>query len=266
MTDIELVTKDKNSGRVQFLIKNTSAAFVNSIRRFMTESVPTLAIEDVEFTKNNSALYEETIAHRLGLIALETDIKTYNLPSKCKCNGEGCARCSVKIILSAKGPCTVYAEDLKIKDPKIKPAHTKTPIVKLLKGQELEFEATAVLGQGKQHMKWSPCLIWYKHKPIIEIDDKKCTNAEAVAKSCPVSVYNTKDGKLVINKENYLKCTLCNACVDIAENNSVKVTPSQTEFVMHLEPWGQLTPTEILSAATDQFRELLTELDDKLSK
>lgn len=266
MADIEFVSKDKKSGRVQFLLKNTSAAFVNSLRRFMTEAVPTLAIEDVEFTKNSSALYEEMVAHRLGLIALETDIKTYNLPSKCKCNGEGCARCSVKITLSAKGPGTVYAEDLKIKDPKIKPVHPKTPIVKLIKGQELEFEATAVLGQGKQHMKWSPCLVWYKHKPLIEIDEKKCTNAEAVAHVCPVSVFDVKDGKLTINKENYLKCTLSNACADIAENNSVKVTPSQTEFVIYLEPWGQLTPTEILSAATDQFRELLTELDDKLSK
>jgi len=266
MTDIELISKDKQTGRVQFLLKNTSAAFVNSLRRFMSENVPTLAIEDVEFTKNGSALYEEMISHRLGLITLETDLETYNLPAKCKCNGEGCARCTVKLTLSVKGPCTVTADDLKIKDPKIKPVFPKTPIVKLLKGQELEFEATAVLGQGKQHMKWSPCLSWYKHKGLIDIDEKKCTNADAVAHSCPVAVFDVKDNKLTINKDNYLKCTLCNACVDLAENNSVKVTPSQTEFVFYLEPWGQLKPHEILSSATDQFRELLTELDDKLLK
>ena len=115
-------------------------------------------------------------------------------------------------------------------------------------------------------MKWSPCLSWYKHKPIIEIDDKKCTNADAVAQSCPVAVYNVKNGKLCVNANNKLKCHLCNACVEIAENNSVKVDKSEDEFVFYLESWGQLTPTEILSSATNQFRELLQELDDKLSQ
>src|SRR3989344_298872 len=223
MADIQLIEKDKKSGRVTFYIKDTNAALVNSLRRFATETVPTMALEDVEFTKNGSLLYEEIIAHRLGLIALETDLQTYNLPNKCKCNGEGCARCQVKISLSVKGPGIAYAEDMKIKDPKIKPMHPKTPIVKLLKGQELEFEATAKLGQGKQHMKWGSCSAWYKHKPLIEIDEKKCTNAEAVAQSCPVSVFDARNGKLTINKENYLKCHLCNQCVELAENNSVKV-------------------------------------------
>ncbi len=58
----------------------------------MTEEVPTMAIEDVEFRKNNSILYDEIIAHRLGLVPLKTDLKSYNLPEKCKCKGEGCAR------------------------------------------------------------------------------------------------------------------------------------------------------------------------------
>lgn len=266
MTELKFIEKDKKSGRVVFMLKDSNAAFVNSLRRFMTESVPTIAIEDVEFTKNSSVLYEEIVAHRLGLVALETDLETYNLPSKCKCKGEGCARCSVKLSLSAKGPCVVYAEDLKIKDPKVKPVHPKTPIVKLLKGQELEFEATAILGQGKQHMKWSPCLSWYKHKPVFEIDDKKCVNADAVAQSCPVSVYDVKNGKLSVNVNNELKCHLCNACVEVAENQSVKVNKSEDEFIFYLESWGQLTPSEIVCSATDQFRELLKELDDKLSQ
>lgn len=265
MADIQLIEKDKKSGRVVFFIKNSSAEFTNSLRRFVIESVPTIAIEDVEFTKNNSVLYEEIVAHRLGLIPLETDLQTYNLPEKCKCKGEGCARCTVKITLSAKGPCIVYAQDMKIKDPKVKPVHPKLPIVKLLKGQELEFEATAKLGQGKQHMKHSPCLAWYKHKPLIEIDEKKCTNAEIVAQSCPVEVFDAKNSKLTINKDNYLKCHLCNQCVDVADNNSVKVNKSEEEFVFYLEPWGQLTATEILTSATDQFRELLKELDEKIS-
>jgi len=107
-----------------------------------------MAIEDVEVRKNSSSLYDEMIAHRLGLIPLTTDLKSYNLPSECKCEGKGCARCQLVLTLSAKGPGIVYSSSLKSKDPKVKPVFDNFPIVKLLKGQEIELEATATLGTG----------------------------------------------------------------------------------------------------------------------
>ena len=101
------------------MFRKVPVAYLNTIRRFMMEEVPVMAIEDVEFKKNSSVLYDEIIAHRLGLLPLSTDFKSYTLPEKCSCKGEGCARCQLKLTLKGKGPGTVYASDIKTKDPKV---------------------------------------------------------------------------------------------------------------------------------------------------
>ena len=262
MAVVELVSKDKN--KVEFLLKDANAAMANTLRRLIAENVPVMAIDDVEFSKNSSVLYDEIIAHRLGLLVLRTDLESYNLKSECKCKGEGCARCQTTLTLSAKGPCTVYGSDFQCKDPKVRPVHGKTPIVKLLKGQELELIATARLGFGSEHVKWSPGLAWYKHKPLIDINEKKNTNPEACAQSCPVDVFEVKDGKLAVNKKNHLRCHLCMACVDVAANNSVSVAKSPDEFVFYLEPWGQLDAGEIIDVAVKAFQDMLKDFEENL--
>ena len=159
--EIRVLSNNKEERKVSFIIKDETPAFANTLRRIMTDEVPTMAIEEVEFRKNNSIMYDEMVAHRLGLVPLTTDIKSYNLPEKCKCDGEGCARCQLKLTLKVpKGSGTVYASELKSKDSAVKPVYPKMPIVKLLKGQSLELEATAVLGKGGMHAKWSPCLAY----------------------------------------------------------------------------------------------------------
>ena len=49
------------------MLKDSTDAFANLIRRSCMDEVPTLAVEDVEFGDNSSALYDEVVAHRLGL-------------------------------------------------------------------------------------------------------------------------------------------------------------------------------------------------------
>lgn len=264
--DIKMIDKDKKSGRMSFMLLNSNPSFANALRRNMMDSVPTMAIEDVEFKKNNSVLYDEIIAHRLGLLALKTDLKSYTLPEKCKCKGEGCARCSVKMTLKSKGAGYVYASEIKSKDPKIKPVYPKTPIVKLLKGQDIEAEATAKLGTGREHVKWSPCLAYYKYKPVIDINASKCSNADEVAASCPVDVFEVKAGKLAVKKDHLLKCHLCGACAEKAANNSVKLNESENDFVFFVEPWGQLGAKEIVSKAADIFKEQLDSFEESLKK
>lgn len=260
--EVELLSKDKEKGKLSFILKDSSAFFANTLRRTMLEEVPTLAIEDVEFRENSSALYDEIIAHRLGLIPIKTDLKSYSLPEECGCKGKGCAKCQLKMTLKAKGAGLVYASDIKSKDPKCKPVFPKMPIVKLLKGQSIQIEAVARLGKGKEHIKWSPGFIYYKAYPMIEIK-KDCE--EAVA-SCPVSVFEFKKGKLLINKDNLLKCHLCGACVDACPGGAVKVNGSKTDLIVYLESWGQLEPKEIVKSAMDIFRKKCDEFVKLLKK
>jgi DNA-directed RNA polymerase subunit D len=259
--NIEHVSTDKKSGRSTFLLKGATPAFANFLRRAMLESVPTMAIHNVEFQKNSSVLYDEIIAHRLGLLPLSTDLKSYVLPAKCKCNGEGCARCTLKLTLKAKGPGTVYASEIKSKDPKVKPVFGDTPIVKLLKGQELELEATAKLGQGKQHVKWSPGLAWYTYEPIITVNNNSPKLAECKSQY-PPQVFD-KNGK--IDAKLITGYNLVDACDGVCPE-VVKIEYNPNNFLFSIEPWGQLDPKEIAQAAADTLLESLQEFEEKLGK
>ena len=262
--EVRVLENDKEKGRLSFILKDSLPVYVNTLRRLMIDEVPTMAIEDIEFQKNNSILYDEAIAHRLGLVPLKTDLKSYNLPDKCKCEGKGCNRCQLKLILRAtKGSGVVYSSELKSKDPAIKPVFQEMPIVKLLKGQTLELEATAVLGRGREHMKWSPCHAWYKYKPVIEITGE-VKNPEAIIEVDHNNVFEIKDRKLAINKDRVLECDLS---LDFSEiDKNVKVSASDTEFVFYVESFGQLSCKEVVSKAVDIMDEQLDELVEELKK
>lgn len=257
---MEIKLLNKNDESMVFLIKDTDATSVNTLRRLILNEVPTLAVEDVTFLKNSSAMYDEFIAHRLGLIPLSTDLESYTPTDKCKCKGKGCAHCQLYLSLKSQGPKTVYAEEIVSKDPKVKPVFPKMPIVKLLKKQVLEFDAVAVLGRGRDHSKFSPGLAFYQGYPIIKVGNVK--NPEAIAAICPTKVFDVKNNKLVVADET--KCILCMACADAS--SEVKVEGSKRDFIFTVESFGQLTPAEIVLEAFDVFDEKLEELSEKLKE
>ena len=264
--DVEVISEDKKSGRLVFYLSNANPALANTIRRSIVEEVPVLAIEDIEFRNNSSVLYDEIIAHRLGLIPLTTDLGSYELPSECKCNGAGCAQCQLKLTLKEKGPCLVLASDIKSKDPKVKPVYPDMPIVKLLKGQKLEFEATAVLGQGKDHAKWSPGHVYYKHKPKVVVSSKDCEGCGSCVKSCPKNLLSVEGSTARIDKERLMECTLCEACTAACKKNALKIEPDEGCFISYIESWGQLSCREMASTSCDRIIKLLSEFDSQLKK
>ena len=79
----------------------------NTLRRLAIAETPVMAISEVEIFRNDSALYDELLSHRLGLIPLKTDSKSYNLRERCACKGKGCAKCQTTFALEIKGPKTV---------------------------------------------------------------------------------------------------------------------------------------------------------------
>lgn len=137
-------------------------SLANAIRR-NANYIPILAVDSLEIIKNDSALYDEIISHRLGLVPLKNE--NLKLPSECRCEKEdGCGKCAVKFKLSASGPCTVYSTDLM---PKGSVVH-KMPITILDNGQELELIAIARMGRGIEHAKFSPGLVYYRYSEDLE--------------------------------------------------------------------------------------------------
>ena len=151
---------NETQGIVSFT--GTHNTIVNSIRRIILDEVPTFAIEDVEVAKNDSPLYDEVLAHRLGLVPLKTDLKSYNFKDSCSCGGVGCALCEVKLVLSKTGDGYVYSSDIKSDDPQIVPVDLSIPLTKLFGDQTVELSMKAVLGRGKEHAKWSPAHTYMK--------------------------------------------------------------------------------------------------------
>ena len=255
---LEVLHKDKN--KAVFVIEGINASIANMIRRYVMNYAPTLAIEEVEFSKNSSALYDEILAHRIGLIPIKTDLKSYNFMADCKCKGKGCNHCQLILTLKAKGPCTVYSGGLESKDKDCTPVYDKMPIVKLLEDQELKLGAVAVLGRGKDHAKFCPGLIYYRGYPDIKVN--KESDVKAALEHIPKDVLGQKGQGLEIKdmlkwKESY---------EDILEKNGIEVDASKENYVFYLESWGQLDVKEILMKAVDVFDEKLDEFEKLVKK
>ena len=258
--DLKLLKFDKKQNLGVFEISKSNVVFVNTLRRIIVEEVPTMAIEDVEIIKNSSVLYDEMLSHRLGLIPLTTDLTAYNEIAKCDCNGEGCAKCSLKLTLQSKGESLVVSGDMISKDSKVKPAFDKIQIAKLLQDQEIELIATAVLGVGKDHAKWVPGLVHYHLKPTLKIinHDKKCVE------NSPEGVFQFKSEKLVLNDDYAVDLTVLDACV---ENNPdcLQLNLQEDTFIFYIESWGQLTPTDIMAKAIEVVKEKLVDFSEQLN-
>ena len=71
---------NKTANKLSFVLTGATPPFANAIRRAAIDDVHTMAVEVVEFRKNSSALFDETVAHRIGLMPLKTDAKGYSIP------------------------------------------------------------------------------------------------------------------------------------------------------------------------------------------
>jgi len=251
----EIITKDENL--LTFILEDIDVSFANAVRRTIVSEVPALAIEDVTIIENTSSVYDEIIAHRLGLIPIKTDLEMFNFREECKCKGEGCSRCTLKLSLSKEGPCMVYSHDLKSEDLKLKPIKG-IPIVKLGKGQKLTLEADAILGIGKAHAKWQPAVAAYKYYPIIEISDK-CDLCGECIQACPRNILEISKRKLTVTNEK--ECILCNSCVEACDLGAINVRGNERKFIFKIETTGALKPKEIFDKSCD----ILTEKTKKLA-
>lgn len=251
---IEKLGWNKKQKRLTLLFKEIEESFANAIRRLIIEEVPTLAVEEVEIKENSSALYDEMIALRLGLSPIKTDLKSYEFREECKCGGKGCARCELKIVLRANKKGYVYVTEAESKDNKCKFIY-KMPLVKLLPGQKIELQMTAILGRGKEHTKWSPGWVWYFGWPEFKVTSE--SDLEALKKQEALEIKNNQVKIKDITKWKGSDEELC-------EQNKVAVEYSDKNLVFQIESWGQLSCKEMLEKAADIFLAKLEELENLL--
>ena len=92
-----------NFNDIKFELYNTELTIANALRRIIISEVPTMAIDLVEIQENTSALHDEYLAHRCGLIPLVSrDVDNFNMLNECNCDNGNCSKCGVSFELAVK--------------------------------------------------------------------------------------------------------------------------------------------------------------------
>ena len=170
---------EESDEKIRILLTDTDRAFVNAIRRTLMSETPKMAIDKVRFEmgtveqdgevwETNGPLPDEMIAQRLAMIPIPTVHDEFHFQDKCpECaelveKDRGCPLCTM--IYTCKefgldGGRIITAGDMSYLGEdrlNIPEKYRSIPITKLSKGQMIEFYATAIMGRGSEHAKWSP--------------------------------------------------------------------------------------------------------------
>lgn len=146
---MEIETVEETDDVLKLKVEGINEAVANSLRRSMMVKVPTLAVEQLQVSRNESGLIDEMLANRVAQVP-------FTIPQNVEEDDE------VHIALKQEGPGTVLAEDLKADNDEAEPVNPETVIVELKEEQGVEFEGTAVLGTGEQHAKHQGGTVGYE--------------------------------------------------------------------------------------------------------
>ena len=270
--EIEVIKRvtDSYPNKIIFKLKDSNPAFANTLRRVLLMEISVLAIDEVIILENTTPLYDEIIAHRLGLLPIKTPVDQFNLREECDCEGQGCTLCEVAMTLekecSLAGEIeTVFSGEFTPDDPEIIPVLDNIPILRLTKGQKIIVQAIARLGNGKTHAKWQSSIVSYKYEPVIEIDNKARKQWDEIVNSCPPKILEL-DGKN-LQVTNPLDCILCGLCVEKDNaKGGIKVETTGKDFIFTVETLGQLPPKDLLLQALDVIKKKANELQVKTAE
>jgi DNA-directed RNA polymerase subunit D len=262
---VKVTIRELTPRKCRLLIEETSPYFVNSLRRVLIAEVPKLAINDVILYDNNSGLFDEMVAHRLGLVPVPTDLNAFNFRDACVCSGQGCPNCTVRYTLSKEGPGMVYGRDLQPENPNLAIADPDVPIVELLKGQRVILEAEAVLGRGRDHAKWSPCSgVGYRYVPVVKNSKETIDALFAASRQVAVDAARIRTREEVLDADGIP--TVSDAALDIAERAGLGIKWDETRFQFRFETDGSLTPQQALLKAVEIMKNRLDEFETKAGK
>ena len=138
-------------GVMRIDMNSISYGLANAIRRVAIGEVGCFAVDKVTFYENTSSIFDEYVAHRIGLVPILTP-KGY---------GETDA---IVFSLEVEGPVTAYSKDMKSADKEVKVANENIPLIKLAAGQKVRADCKAVIGKGNTSAKFQPGIVTYKAK------------------------------------------------------------------------------------------------------
>ncbi len=133
---------------MDFSIKGISPSIANALRRYSLNSVKVFAVDTVTFYENSSPMFDEYIAHRIGLIPIKT-LKGFH-------DGD-----NIMFSLEATGPTVVYSKDMVTIEKNVTVVSENIPIIKLGKEQKLRIDCKAIMGTALQHIKFQPGITTY---------------------------------------------------------------------------------------------------------
>ncbi len=220
-----------------------SDSLANSVRRYINQ-IPILAIDEVEIYKNDSPLYDETVAHRIGLIPLKMD----------KAVSE---KTEMELKLDVKGEGLVYSGDLK---GALGVVYDKIPITSLGEEGEMQIVAFAKTGKGNEHSKFSPGLMFYRHVVEIKMDGDLY---ERMKEQLPNNEIK-KEGKSIIILDNQKK-EVSDVCEEICreEGKKLEMIP-KNELIITVESFGQIDVNEIFKRAISALEKDLEFVSKKI--
>jgi len=225
----------KSDEKLVFLAK-TNESLANSIRRSVS-LIPIMAIEEVEISRNDSPLYDETIAHRLGLIPLKMK-KAYRKDE------------SLKFKLNSKKEGYVFSEEIK---GDIEVVDGNFPITLLNKGQELKIKGTTRIGLGKEHAKFSPGIIFYRNVCEILLDKEF---EKTIKHVFPDNEMVQKGNKILIKDDK--EKPLADFCEGLAYKNKKEIkVENGKELIFTIESFGQLKADEIFRRSIENLEKEL---------
>jgi DNA-directed RNA polymerase subunit D len=217
-------------------ISDMNVSLANAIRRSVGD-VSILAIVEADIYKNDSALYDEVIAHRLGLVSLKNQKMKAGQEIEMKLKAKG-KKEEGEVLAGELGDVVIYPE---------------TPIVLLGEGQEIELVARAKVGTGNEHSKFMPGLVFYKHLPKIKISSDGERQTELA--SLYPSVFEMFGEKVKV--KNAWACDLDQE--DMEEYPGVNIE-FDNNLVFTIESWGQIEAKEIFVESCKALKDNLSEV------
>lgn len=277
---------EQTTQTLQFQLTGGDTPYANALRRVMVAEVATLAIDSITIEENTSPLFDEFIAHRMGLIPIIcTSLENLEPRYRCKC-GIGCSKCnrtlSLNVFNSTDSPLNVTTNDLLGGSADTYPVHSDRnpnstlpqlkshlqPIViaKLAPGQTLRMNCVATKSIGKEHAKFIPGHIKMYPLPKITLNQAILSAGKGIgskerkelASVCPTNAISYKKDTDSVEIENALACVQCMECMKTAETlgaiDGIIIEEDENVFFYTIESFGQLSPIEILKQGLQNFK------------